>query len=418
MANKKKVEEQPLVDANVVPPENEQVVTPESDFAKYLEEAEMKEIEAEQAEVKISEEVVEEEKPRWNFKQLWENPIFRFATIFVAALIVILVVRGLILGLDRGVDVVNGNDDSVPAAPAAPMVEAPAAPAAKESEVQEPIEQAPVAEVEEVQADPGNDVPSNDGELSFPKPLPFPNFVGNKDAWMMLLPKEREQKVSEVIGVTVNEVEGEEGVAYAFNADGVSLTDMVLIPYLLYEVHIDSGEILYFLSDDEASLSDYDGRTTGDATVRIEGFLSAERSDGLLCLPYWHSYEYNTRYGRAPTALGYFAKNCADVPEAYVSEPDLKDKFEFLYKETKADLTMLGEREGVWYFWSDQGSQKISCPDEWTCIATTQDVKGDVEYNLFTDTVDAATAAYLFDPDVLQKADIDDFIEEAGLVVK
>lgn len=227
-------------------------------------------------------------------------------------------------------------------------------------------------------------------------PIELPPFVTDPAAWKAMTPANRQAAVSKALGVTAYEIADEPGVAYAFNGDGIDLTDMPLIKGLFYEVHLADNSIVYF-AEDAGNLSDYD-EATGDATVRIAYFLRGEISaNGALCLPYWNSVKYNTMYDRVPIALGYFNDQCLPIPDRYVSQPTLVETFHMLLRVTGTDLTRMGERPGVWYFRSSLGKQDMTCPQGWVCYGTTDPASGNQVFSEFTGTTEGLTGAYIFD---------------------
>jgi hypothetical protein len=234
-----------------------------------------------------------------------------------------------------------------------------------------------------------------DHEIDLTNPLGRPYFVEDWDEWMSMTPEERESVVSEALGIRVWELGDETGVAYAFNADGIDLTDLPLFAWVTYHVHLKDGRIVFFM-DDAGNLSDYD-QETGDSTVRIVYPLAGEvDANGNYCMWYYNAVKNDTETGRTPIGLGYFAEYCKDGA-LYASEPTMVETFHWLLDVTGADLTEMGERDGVWYFRSSLGSQDVTCPENWVCYGTSDPANGEQMFTEFTGSVSELTGAYLFD---------------------
>ncbi len=346
----------------------------------------------------------------------------RIAVIIIAA-VSLVAVASTVLGIVAALLISSTTVSNSSAASLPEVVQS--APSIKEAEEPAAEESAPVQESSSAGMT-GNSFNLQEGKLDLSNPFGFPTFVGDPDAWMADTPENREAAVSAALGITVSEIADEAGVAYAFNADGIALSGMPLIENLLYHAHVDAGNgrIVYFAGDG-STLDEHD-TLTGDTTVRIAGFLAGEvDANGNLCLPYYNAVAHDTMLERVPMAYGYFADNCMPVPEIYISEPTRVETFHMLLRVTGADLTPMGEREGVWYFRTDLEVQSVTCPEGWYCLGTTDDVASDPVFVEFDGTAVDLTAAYLFDTDtdtlndvVMSAEDVTSFIEDYRLTVE
>jgi len=248
----------------------------------------------------------------------------------------------------------------------------------------------------------GDGILQGSGTLDLSNPLALPDFIEDANTWKYdMTPAQREDAVSAALStdefaVWVKEIGDEPGVGYTFNAKGIALADLPLIQELTYHSHFSDDRLGFFFGDG-STLSEHNV-ATGDTTVRIFYYLASLVDwRGEYCRLYWYAVQHDTRNDRTTIPYGYFADVCLPVPEVYVSYPDLVPTFEMLMEVTQAGLNPLGERDGVWFFYSSLGSQSVTCPEGWTCYGTTGTVGSNPEYVLFTGTMESLNAVWVLD---------------------